>query len=453
MLVSILPSTSCNERHGGRVITYKCYDSGYMNALKDRLVELLRWSERYTKTDMVYLASSSFWINAGTIFISLCSFLLYVVFGHFLPKETYGTYQYLLSIGAIVSAFTLTGMNLAVTRSAARGDDGVFGSAVRIQLLWNIVPTLVACGIGAWHLLEGQTLLGIGLFLIGIFVPLNSTLNTYSAFLAGKMDFRRVFTYSLWSNVPYYLSVGILAFFHSGALMLLAANLVSQAIGLTIAFRRTIARYRPPTQHREPVGRYGAQLSIANGISTITSQIDSLLTFYLLGPAALALYSFSTAIPDRLGIFKTIATAAFPKFANRSQEELRASFARKIMIGVLTTFVLASLYALFAPLIFSLFFPLYTEAVPYSQAYVFIVVVAFGSLFTAALTTGRRIKSLYVHTITSSVTQISLQVLGIIFFGLWGLIGGRIIATLFSSILGWVLVHLEARRPDPDANR
>ena len=48
-----------------------------------------------------------------------------------MPQQTYGTYQYLLSVGAIVGAFTLTGMNSAVVRSveavnaayaAARGE-------------------------------------------------------------------------------------------------------------------------------------------------------------------------------------------------------------------------------------------------------------------------------------------------------------------------------------------
>ena len=81
----------------------------------------LLWSEKYIKTDMVYLARSGFWLlfGQGTTLLSVLA--LSIVFANFLPKETYGTYKYILSLTGIFSIFTLPGMTTALIRATARG--------------------------------------------------------------------------------------------------------------------------------------------------------------------------------------------------------------------------------------------------------------------------------------------------------------------------------------------
>ena len=70
--------------------------------IKEKIYNLLRWSEKYTKTDMVYLAHGGFWLSFGQIISSLSSFLLAIAFANLLPKETYGNYKYILSIASIL---------------------------------------------------------------------------------------------------------------------------------------------------------------------------------------------------------------------------------------------------------------------------------------------------------------------------------------------------------------
>ena len=157
-----------------------------MSTFRERLYRFLRWSERYTKTDMVYLFTTGVWGNLGAFSVSFFSFILYIAFAHFLSKETYGTYQYLLSLAGIVGNFTLTGMNTAVTQAIARGYEGVFYKAMRLQYKWNIVPTLGTWAFSAYYLWHGNMTLGFGLFMIGLFTPLLNTFNTFSAILGGK---------------------------------------------------------------------------------------------------------------------------------------------------------------------------------------------------------------------------------------------------------------------------
>lgn len=404
--------------------------------LRGRTHRLLRSAERFTKTDMVYLATTGFWSNAGTIFVSVASFLLYIAFSHFLTKETYGTYQYLLSLGAVVGAFTLTGMKSAVTRSVALGFEGSVHSALIAQLRWGILPLIGAWVGGAYFLYTGDQTIGWGLILIGVFVPLNNAFSTYGSYLQAKRDFKRGFFYSLWWNIPYYLSVGVAAVFFDAALILLGANLIAQAIGLFIAYRHTLITYKPNTAVDPKALRYGGHLSIMGLLGSLASQIDNILTFHLLGPAALAIYSFSTAIPDRIGaLFKFIPAAAFPKFVGKKPHEIRQGLGYRLLVGTFLSALLAGAYMLITFPLFSIFFPAYIEAVPYSQWYALTLAATMGGVLTNALIAHAHVKTLYLFNTVNPIMQILFQVAGILLFGLAGLIAGRVLTTFF--VLGF----------------
>ena len=92
--------------------------------IKNRIYRLLRRSERHTKTDMVYLASGGFWLTVGQIISSAATFGLAIAFANLLPKETYGTYKFVLSIAGILTIFTLPGMVTSLTQAVARNFEG-----------------------------------------------------------------------------------------------------------------------------------------------------------------------------------------------------------------------------------------------------------------------------------------------------------------------------------------
>ncbi len=410
-----------------------------MNWIRARLYRLLRWSERYTKTDMVYLFQSGFWLQATSIFITAASFALYIVFGHVLPKDIYGNYQYLLSLAAIVAAFTMTGMNTAVTRSVARGYEGTFLASFRIQLLWAIGPMLGSWAIGAYYIFAGNSTLGWGMLLVGIFIPFNSTFNTFGAYLNAKKDFKRSFFYYVIVNAPYYTAVALVAISIRTAFALLAANLISQALGYYIAHRRTVAVYKPHGPVDPEATRYATHLSFINFLGVVMGQLDNILVFHYLGAAELALYSFATAMPSRIGILKNIANAAFPKFAEKSFVADNASIGRKVALGVFGMLIVALVYALLAPYLFALFFPKYIDAVPYSQAFGFIIALAFNTIFVTLLTAQGRVRRLYAYNIITPFVTLACEFGGVLSGGLWGLIYGILLANLINSLFSAAL--------------
>src|SRR3989338_10355062 len=158
--------------------------------LETRAFNLLRGSERFFKADMVYIVKGGFWITFGQTFSSIIALLLTIAFANLLPKETYGTYRYILSLAGVLNIFTLTGMNSAVARAVAIGNEGVLRTSVKYQLKWNLLMLAAFFTLGGYYLANGDILFATSFLILGIFVPPTLALNTYGAYLEGKKKFK-----------------------------------------------------------------------------------------------------------------------------------------------------------------------------------------------------------------------------------------------------------------------
>lgn len=419
-----------------------------MKLLKERLYSLLRRSEALTKTDMVYVASAGFWTNLQTGLTAFASFLLYIVFANFLSPETYGTYQYLLSLFSIVTATTLTGMNTAVTRAVARGAEGMFVESIRLQLKFGVIPFIVGLGIACYYFVNDNYLLGWGGVIIATGTPLLYAFNTYGAFLTGKKDFRRNSLFSICATVLYYSLLAAVAVGTDSVLLLLLANLGVQAAVFAYLSWYTLRIYRPNSVTDKESVTYGFHLSAMSVLGSAASQIDNVLAFHFLGPVALAVYSFATAIPDRLGsmCFRFLGTAALPRFAEREPGVVRAALLRKVVLGMLLASGATIAYWLSASWFFGIFFPSYVEAVPYSLVYALTAIFSTGAILpSTALAAAQKTRALYAHSILMSFLQIASTLTGVLLFGLWGIVIAKIFSSIcsffISSLFSWIYLR------------
>lgn len=414
-----------------------------MKRIKKLAIGALRKSERYTGTDMVYLASAGLWTNAQTITTAFGSFVLYVVFAHLLPKETYGLYQYLLSLFAIVTAVTLTGMNTAVTRAVAQGHDGILKHSVRIQLVYGIVPTLLGGCIALYYAVAGNYTIAIGALIISVLAPLLYTFNTYNAFLTGKKDFKRNGIFGLVGNVLYYGALVLAVVLGAPVLVLLFVNLAVQVITHVFFYFLTLRIYKPAEGTDHTAIRYSFHLSAMNFISAIASQLDNIFAFHFLGPVALATYSFATAIPDRLGSisFRFLGNAALPRFATRTALDIRGKLLSKVLYGMGVASIAIVIYIAFAHWFFSIFFPTYMEAVPLSLIYAGTVIFNAGAVLPlTALAATKKTGAMYINNTIISIVQVGVPLLGIVFFGLWGLVVGKVLSSALAFISTLIFV-------------
>ena len=407
-----------------------------MQSLRNKAYLALRWSEQYTKTDMLYLAQGGGWLLSGQIIASLSSFLLVIAFANLIPKETFGTYKYILSLTSILLIPSLPGINTALNMAAARNLDGTLILALKTRVRWGLLSSLASLGLSGYYFLNGNIDLVISFLITAIFLPFIDAFGIYGPFLNGKKDFKISTRYEAMVQI---VSTGFLIgviFLTENLFLILLTYFISWTLLRYIFFRLTVKKYVISKVEDPGAIAYGKHLSLIKILNTIASYIDRLFVFHFLGAIPLAVYSFAIAMPEQIkGAFSLLDTMAFPKFVGRDIEEIKVSFKKKAVRLFLLGVVVIGTYILVAPFIYKIFFPQYQEAVFYSQLFALSMLNLALFPATTALRAKKNVKGLYISNFVTPIFQIITMLVFILWQGLLGLIIARIISRFFGSFL------------------
>ncbi|XKT74484.1 MAG: oligosaccharide flippase family protein [Patescibacteria group bacterium UBA2163] len=387
---------------------------------------------------MVYLASGGFWLTVGQGVSSLSAFALAIAFANLVPPETYGTYKYLLSIAAIFAIFTLPGMNTAVARAVARGNEVTVRAATKARLLWSFLGTLAAFGGALYYFINGNMELAIALAIIGAVLPLFDTFTTYNGYLTGKREFKKQSLFHLVSQSISTASLIGALLLTNNVLFLLLAYFVPLAVVRFVLYKKVAASLKLGAPDKETL-TYGKHLSFINVLGVVAGSIDKILLWKFLGPAQLAIYVFALAIPEQMkGPLKGIGELAFPKFAAQTPEQIHKnmpSLWRKLALYATGLFGISLLYILAAPFIFKFLFPQYMESVIYSQIFSLTLVTAFGAVLAQLLAAQKKIQVQYIISTVQPIIAVALFLIFIPIYEVWGAILAFAISRLVAIIL------------------
>ena len=404
--------------------------------LKEEAFRLLRWSERYTKTDMVYLAKGGSWLGFGQAVSSSFAFLLSIAFANLLPKESYGEYRYVLSIVGIASAFSLTGMGTALSQAVARGMDGTLPKSFRAALVWSLGATVILLSGALYYFAQGNTTLGWSLLIAAIATPLLKSFNLYGAFIIGKKDFGRKVRYGIVYDVIPILAILSTLTQTNNPIVIVGVYFSSYVATAVILYFFMWRRYAPHGPADGSVTAYSLHLSAMDLVGNVSFQLDKVLAFHYLGAAELAVYSFALAVPQQIRqIQKHVGTLVFPKFSQQSFVAIRQNIIGKSLRMLLVMGVLTATYILVAPFIYRVFFPQYLESVLYSQIFSLTLLMGPVTLFKQGLVAHKKTRELYIVNTTVPLLKIAILFPLTISFGIMG----TIIALLSTELLGGVL--------------
>lgn len=404
--------------------------------LKQKIINILQWSEKYTRTDMIYLTKGGFWLSLGQIISAASRFLLAIAFANLLPKETFGTYKYVLSFAGILTISTLSGMNTAVVRTIAQGFEGCFIPALKTKLRWGVLGTLASLGIAGYYFLNNNIYLTICFLIVAVFLPLMSSFAIYQAFWQGRKRFDIQTKYYIIGQIT---ATGILIltlFLSKNLLLILLAYFVPYTLLRFIFLQISIKKLHLSPQRQDPQTiSYGKHLSLVGVIGSIAGHLDKILIWHFLGAGSLAIYAFAILPPLVIkDVLKSIAGLALPKFSQRSKEELKAHLPKKILrISLLAIFIII-LYALLTTPIYKIFFPQYLDSITYSRVFIILLAPILPTmLLTTFFLAQMKKKEVYIYKIFYPLIQIISLLILLPFYGIWGAILAILIAR-FSTL-------------------
>jgi len=397
--------------------------------IKQKIYNFLRQSEKYTKTDMVYLFKGGSWLTAGQIVSSICSFLLAIAFANLLPKETYGNYKYILSIASLLAIPTLSGIDTAIIQAVARGYEGSFIKGLKTKIQWGLFGGLASLILSGYYYFNNNFTLTFAFLIAGIFVPFMDSFNIYSSFLIGKKLFNIQTKYISSVRI---LSIGTIIstlFFTKNLFIIIFAYFFSYSLFRAIFLIITLKRYIPNKEKDSGTISYGKHLSLMNIINALANCLDKVLVFHYLGAVELAIYSFAIIPPEQLkGFLKNIRPLALPKLSNKTTKEIKKTiFQKTIKLGLFIS-IGVIVYILLAPYFYKIFFPQYLDSVFYSQVFSISLITAISILPVSALQAKMAKKELYKLNIYGPIIEIFLLLFSVYFYGILGIILARVIS-------------------------
>ena len=408
--------------------------------MQQQLLQLLRWSERYTKTDMVYLAYGGFWTMLGYAIQVLGGIIITVALANLIPRETYGTYQFVISTASILGVFTLTGMGTAINRAVSQGKPGAFRSGVRTKLKWSLGIIVASGAVASYYFYQGNDTLGYAFLIAGAATPLIDSFRMYNYFLNGQRRFKEAAVLGSIRKLLPIVAILTSLTLTNNVLILLATHFVSNALSFLLMYGVVIYRHHPPIDADADAVGFSKHLSIIALFSRAASHADKILIWHFLGAAAVAVFTVAQLATRYSGSFlNTLSGIALPKLATRDLSTLQQTLPRKVLLFSAVMALAAVLYILLAPFVFALLFPEYPESVLLSQVLALTLLFIPRSLYTKALTAHACTRELYLLGIINPASKLTLLAILLPLYGLWGAVYAFIISGAIEMVVVYVL--------------
>ncbi|MCL9972277.1 MAG: oligosaccharide flippase family protein [Candidatus Pacebacteria bacterium] len=412
-----------------------------MEFLKRQAVRALRGAEKYTRTDMVYMATNGSWLGIKTVLAAFLALGVSVAFANLLPVHVYGEYKYVLSVLGILSLTTLPGLGTSVVRSIAKGFDGTPHAVLVTKIRWGFLGALGSAGLAAYYWYAGNLTLAGAFLVSAVFLPYVDTLSMFATILSGKKLFRVSILYEIGVQLVGAIAVVATLLVTDSLMYVLLAYFSAYTLARFVALRIASARYLTNTSVDTGALPYGLHLSAMEVLATIAESVNSLLLWFFIGPSQLAMYAFAKAIPTQiLGGLKKLSVIALPKFATRDLADIKETLLRRLMWLWVGLFVLFIAYVLAAPYIFHTLFPKYVDAIFYTELIALSFLLFPKKIIGTVLNAHMRTKELYLNSILTPCVQLVLAVILTPTYGITGAIISELSAQAFSLVLVTVLL-------------
>lgn len=414
--------------------------------LKNKLIRFLRFTEKYAKTDMVHFAKSNFWLNLNRGLSVVNGLALSVAFAHFLTKESYGTYAFVLAVLGLFSMPTSSALGAGIGKPVSRGHSPVIFEGMRAVLPWSLASGIGLCLVGGYYFFSGNNLLAISFVLGGIILPISVANGVAKSFLNSKGNFQLTAKFSLWRTPLMSVLLILTAYFTESAFYIIVVSILGNALLGLLLYTQVkkiyAAELSQPTEEKFP-GKFAFHSAILSVFGYLSEKMDSILLWKFAGAAPVAIYNYALSpVREIRSVIETQGVIAAPKFAQKEFAHVRANISLRVRQMYIIALPLMILYMVAAPYIFKYMFPQYIEAVGLSQLLALSLLSAPRRLLSIAISAHQRIKDSYITSVLPNAIRLILMIILVPLYG----IKGAAIALLAAEAVDYVILGILMKR-------
>jgi len=402
--------------------------------LKKHSTRALDYLGKKFQLDIYYFMRGGFWLFSSQLLAGLAAFLVVLAFSNLMTKAFYGQYQFVMTILAIVTLFSLPGMGIAIIQSVSRKRYASLIQATHARLRWSILGSVALLVLTAYLRYVRPNDIWPIFLTAALFFPFLHSFDGMGPFFMGQKKFDKAAFYSLLPQIVTSLAVLLMVVVYPVLFWILFVYFSVLVAVKYILYRRITGR---KLKGKDPkVVHYGWHLSIMNSIQTIGGHIDKLAIPFFLGFEQLAVYSIAMILPDTCKRFvKAVSPLLLPKFSALKGSRVYGQIKGKLLLIFSLSIIGGILGIVLAPFVVPLLFSdTYVKAVPYAQLlFASVLFVIPTRVFVTLLHARKKVKALYQYQVTISILSIILVLTLTPLYGIWGVCISRLI-TRYATI-------------------
>lgn len=388
------------------------------------------------------------WAVLNQIIVSAGAVAIIFVLSNALHAHAFGETRFLSAVLAIFAFFSLPGIGPVMLQRMPVYTRESFRFALKTQLRWGTGATIGAFLFAAAYYVRGSEDLARAFVISGALAPIANLYLMPGTVYAGLQRFREKTLFDGFIVGSAVLGASYGAMYVGTVAGTMFWYFGAQALATVLALRFVMQRLSDAhdrTANAAADTRYGKQLTIFQVPFALLPALEKVLVYFLLGPAALALYVVALLPVEHMrGAYRNLLQ--FFSIPHLRQGEDRAGAFRYLAkIAVLLGAGSIIAVAFFAFALLPVLFPAYAEAQRLTLASLVVLVALPAELYVLSLLIDRRIDYLFSYALITIVIDMLAFVFLTSLFGLSGAVAAKVAASFATSAVAYSLHRFNRR--------
>jgi len=253
-----------------------------------KLEKIIEKLTRVLSLDVKYFFKNGIWIFIRYIVIGLSGLIITISFARLGTKQMLGQYQFVLNFLAMLSVFSLPGLNTVALRGVASGKDGIIKKVFNKSFSWSLfaIPIIICYGI--YQIFYSDELVGKTIILAGFLFPFFYASNTWYAFFEGKTLFKSASLRIILSNIVLALSIATVLYFKVNIFWIIFFYLFANILMNGIFYLEVFKKAREASEKIDM--KYGLTCTLQKFTYSFSESIPVLVISFIFGFELLAVY-------------------------------------------------------------------------------------------------------------------------------------------------------------------